>query len=191
MTPLADHFGVATEILEGCGARPIVSGMLAAACTSATAEMQSAPAYVPQLAAAPRGLDEESGAVVPAPGAPGVGQSLLFWTTAWLSMAVAGVWRVQPGTTSGFVPPPSGCCSTAEFVRRTSLLGNNLLAILFGVPMFAYLLRRSKQATSVAKYRGKEGPTGPTAASESTTCVKTSRPKPIPRIENQRLSTEN
>ncbi len=57
---------------------------------------------------------------------------------------------------------------------------NNLIAIAFGPPMFAYLLLRSKKAhaTGQVSWKGRAYPTG-TAA------------KPIPRIENQELRAEN
>jgi glycosyltransferase involved in cell wall biosynthesis len=88
-------------------------------------------------------------------------QSLLFWTTAWLSMAVA----VSGAFSRHYLWILSAAVWLLLYRRIRAAhftTGNNLLAILFGVPMFAYLLRRSKQAHERGQVSWKGRPTGPT-----------------------------
>ncbi|MFZ0823367.1 MAG: glycosyltransferase family 2 protein [Terriglobales bacterium] len=116
-------------------------------------------------------------------------QSLLFWTTAWLSMAVA----VSGAFSRHYLWILSAAVWLLLYRRIRAAhftTGNNLLAILFGVPMFAYLLRCSKQAHERGQVSWKGRAYRTDAASESTPASKQAA-KPIPRIENQRLSTEN
>jgi hypothetical protein len=67
---------------------------------------------------------------------------------------------------------------------------NNLIAIACGLPTFSYLLLRSKKAheNGQVNWKGRAYRTG---ASSGTTPAKVQPEKPVPRIEHQKLRTEN
>jgi glycosyltransferase involved in cell wall biosynthesis len=115
-------------------------------------------------------------------------RSLLLWAMAWagLAIAVSGAVRVH------FVWVLSAALWVLAY-RRISAAHfaalDNVIALAFGLPMFAYLVLRSNRAHANGEvcWKGRAykvgAPTGSTLAE--------AQPKPIPRIENPGLRTES
>ncbi len=116
-------------------------------------------------------------------------QSLLLWCAAWgaLVLAVSGavsqhwVWMVFVL----FWLLVYRRISAAHFATV-----NNLLAITVGLPIFAYLLLRSKNAHKNGRVSWK-GRSYTTSAPGESNPAEIEAAKPIPGIESQKLRTEN
>ncbi len=116
-------------------------------------------------------------------------QSLFLWLAAWSALGVA---------VSGAVSQHLARIAFAFFwlllyrrIRAAHFApANNLIAIAFGLPMFAYLLLRSKKAheNGQVSWKGRAYRTDPPSGS---TPVRVQADKPIPRIENQRLRAKS
>ncbi|HMD18604.1 MAG TPA: glycosyltransferase family 2 protein [Terriglobales bacterium] len=116
-------------------------------------------------------------------------QSLLWWFAAWSALGVAGydaasrrfLWIVF-------------AAAWLFLYRRIRVAHfatvNNLIAIAFGPPLFAYLLLRSKRAHANGQVSWK-GRTYSIGAPGRSTPPEPQAVKPIPRIENQKLRPEN
>ena len=112
-------------------------------------------------------------------------QSLVWWLVAWsaLGAAVSGAvsqhfaWIVV----AALWLLPYRRIRVAHFATA-----NNLLALAFGLPMFAYLLLRSKKAHANGQVSWKGRPYR-TGAPSGSTPARVQADNPIPRIENQRL----
>jgi cellulose synthase/poly-beta-1,6-N-acetylglucosamine synthase-like glycosyltransferase len=116
-------------------------------------------------------------------------QSLFSWFMAWLALVIA----VTSAVGSHFVTVGFAFFWLLVYRRIRAAHfapANNLIAIACGLPMFAYLLLRSKKARANGQVNWK-GRTYGTGASSGTTPAKVQPEKPVPRIENQKLRTEN
>ena len=110
-------------------------------------------------------------------------RSLFLWLVAWSALGVA---------VSGAVSQHLARIAFALFwlllYRRIRAAHfspvNNLIAIAFGLPMFAYLLLRSKKAHAGGEVSWK-GRAYRTGFRTDSTPAKMQAEKPIPRIENQ------
>jgi glycosyltransferase involved in cell wall biosynthesis len=116
-------------------------------------------------------------------------QSLAMWLVAWWSLAIA----VSGAVTQHFIWILAAALWLLVYRRiRTAHFqsANNLLAILFGLPMFAYLLRRSKQAYAKGRvsWKGRDYNVG-SPSEDSRTTVQSA--KSIARVERSRLGAEN
>jgi glycosyltransferase involved in cell wall biosynthesis len=116
-------------------------------------------------------------------------QSLLWWLAAWLALGVAVY-----GTVSRRFPWIVFASVWLLLYRRIRAAHfatvNNLIAIAFGPPIFAYLLLRSKKAHANGQVSWK-GRIYDVGASSGSRPVELKAPDVIPRIENQKLGTEN
>jgi glycosyltransferase involved in cell wall biosynthesis len=116
-------------------------------------------------------------------------QSLLWWFAAWLALGVAAY-----GTVSRRFPWIVFAYVWLLLYRRIHAahfaIVNNLIAIGFGPPIFAYLLLRSKKAhaNGQVSWKGRNYDVG---ASSGSRPVELKAPDVIPRIENQKLRTGN
>jgi glycosyltransferase involved in cell wall biosynthesis len=116
-------------------------------------------------------------------------QSLLVWCTAWTAMSIAG-----SGAARGHWAWITLILFWLLVYRRIRAAHfssvNNLLAITVGVPIFAYLLLRSKKALQSGRvsWKGRAYDVG--APGRSTT-LKSRAVKPMPRIDKQELRAEN
>jgi len=116
-------------------------------------------------------------------------QSLFLWFVAWSALGVA-----MSGATSqhfAWIPFAGIWLLLYRRIRVAHFSpANNLIAIAVGLPTFAYLLLRSKKAhaNGQVSWKGRAYRTGP--PSENVPAAMPAE-KPIPRIENQKLRTEN
>jgi len=116
-------------------------------------------------------------------------QSLFLWLVAWSALGVA----VYGAASQHF----AWIVATALWLlpyRRIRVAhfspANNLIAIAFGLPMFAYLLLRSKKAHASGQVSWKDRAYG-TAVRTGSTSSKVQASKPIARIENQGLRAKS
>jgi glycosyltransferase involved in cell wall biosynthesis len=116
-------------------------------------------------------------------------QSLFLWLAAWeaLGFAVSGAARHH------FVWIAFAVLWLLVYRRIRAAhfaTANNLIAIAFGLPMFAYLLLRSKKAhaNGQVSWKGRAYSVG---APSRSAPAETQAVKPIPQIENQGLKTES
>ena len=116
-------------------------------------------------------------------------QSLTVWVAAWSTLAIA-----VAGITSRHLVWLLSAVFWLFVYRRIRAAhfatANNLLAMAFGLPMFAYLLIRSKKAHASGQVSWKDR-TYATGAPSKGTSTGMQAPKAIPTVENQRLRTEN
>jgi glycosyltransferase involved in cell wall biosynthesis len=116
-------------------------------------------------------------------------QSLFLWLAAWATLGIIAV-----GATSQHFAWIAFAVFWPLLCRRIHVahfsLANNLIAIACGLPMFAYLLLRSKKAHANGQVRWK-GRTynvdAPFGSADATTQVE----KPLSRLESKKLRTEN
>jgi glycosyltransferase involved in cell wall biosynthesis len=115
-------------------------------------------------------------------------QSLFLWLVAWSALGVA---------VSGAVSQHLAWIAAAALwllpYRRIRVAHfstpNNLIAIAFGLPIFAYLLLRSKKAHENGQVSWKDRAYGTGVTSGGVPA--TQADKPTSRIEHQKLRTEN
>jgi Glycosyl transferase family 21 len=116
-------------------------------------------------------------------------QSIFLWFLAWAALIVAA-----SGAASGhfvWITFAAICLFAYQRIRSAHFTpANNLISIAFGLPMFAYLLLRSKKAHANGRVSWKDR-TYSTGAPSGSTPAGMQSTKPIPGIENQRLRTEN
>ena len=116
-------------------------------------------------------------------------QSLIVWFAAWLALAIA----LSGATSRHFVWILAAAFWLFAYHRiRTAHFAavNNLLAMIFGLPMFAHLLIRSKRAHVSGQVSWK-GRTYAVGAPSKKAPTGSEAPIPMARIENQKLRTEN
>ena len=118
-------------------------------------------------------------------------QSIFVWFLAWAALIVAA-----SGSASGhFVWIAFAALWLFAYRRIRSAHftpANNLIAIAFGLPMFAYLLLRSKKAHASGRVSWKDRTYGTGAPSGSSPAgAGMQSTKPIPRIENQGLRAKS
>ncbi|MBZ5612411.1 MAG: glycosyltransferase family 2 protein [Acidobacteriia bacterium] len=116
-------------------------------------------------------------------------QSMFLWLLAWAALIVA----VSGAASRHFVWIAFAALWLFVYwrIRRAHFTpANNLIAIAFGLPMFAYLLLRSKKAhaSGHVAWKGRAYNVGTRSKSmyEAMPC-----PKPISRIENQELRAKS
>jgi glycosyltransferase involved in cell wall biosynthesis len=116
-------------------------------------------------------------------------QSLFLWLVAWSALGVAVSGTVSHHfariTFALFWLLLYGRIRVAHFATA-----NNLIAIACGLPMFAYLLLRSKKAHASGQVSWKDRAYG-TGARTGSTSSKVRASKPIARIENQGLRAKS
>jgi glycosyltransferase involved in cell wall biosynthesis len=116
-------------------------------------------------------------------------QSLFLWFMAWSTLGVA-----VSGAASRHLVRIGFAALWLLVYRRIRAAhfatANNLMAIAFGLPMFAYLLLRSRKAHANGKVSWK-GRAYRTGAPGKSTPAETQAVKPIPRTENPELRTES
>ena len=116
-------------------------------------------------------------------------QSIFFWFLAWAALIVAA-----SGVASRhFVWIAFAALSLFAYRRIRGAhftTPNNLIAIAFGLPMFAYLLLRSRMAYAKGQVSWK-GRACNIGAPSGSSPAKTLGAKPLSRIESQKLRTEN
>jgi glycosyltransferase involved in cell wall biosynthesis len=118
-------------------------------------------------------------------------QSLLLWLVAWSALGSAVV-----GAASGhFVWIAIAFAAIWALVYRRIRAAhfspaNNLIAIAFGLPTFAYLLLRSKKAHANGRVSWK-GRAYRTGARTGSTPAKVQASEPISRVENQGLRAKS
>lgn len=116
-------------------------------------------------------------------------QSLTVWFAAWSTLAIALF-----GVTSRHIVWISASAFWLFAYRRIRAAHfatvNNLLAMIFGLPMFAYLLIRSKRAHASGQVSWK-GRTYAVGAPSKKALTGSEAPIPMARIENHKLRTEN
>ena len=116
-------------------------------------------------------------------------QSLFLWLIAWSALGVA-----VSGATSQHFARIAFAGIWLLLYRRIRVAhfspANNLIAIAFGLPMFAYLLLRSKKAhaSGQVSWKGRAYRTG---APSGSVPAAMQADKPIPRIENQGLRAKS
>jgi glycosyltransferase involved in cell wall biosynthesis len=114
-------------------------------------------------------------------------QSLFLWLVAWSALGVA-----LSGAVSQHFAWIAFAAISALAYRRIRAAhfspANNLIAITFGLPMFAYLLLRSKKAhaSGQVSWKGRAYTTGTPSGS---TPVRVQADKPIPRIGESRIES--
>jgi glycosyltransferase involved in cell wall biosynthesis len=116
-------------------------------------------------------------------------QSLALWFVAWWSVAVA----VSAALSRHFAWIAFAALWLLLYRRiRAAHFAtvNNLLAIAVGLPIFAYLLLRSKQAHANGQVSWK-GRAYHVAAPNRSTHAEAQAARPIPPIENQELRADN
>jgi len=116
-------------------------------------------------------------------------QSLFLWFMAWATFGIA----VSGAASRHFVWIGFVALWLLVYRRIRAAhfaTANNLIAIACGLPMFAYLLLRSKKAHANGQvlWKGRAYSTGVPSRNVPAT-MQTA--KPIPRIEHQKLRTEN
>jgi glycosyltransferase involved in cell wall biosynthesis len=116
-------------------------------------------------------------------------RSLFLWLVAWSALGVA----VSAAVSHHFARITFALFWLLLY-RRIRVAHfttpNNLIAIACGLPMFAYLLLRSKKAHASGQVRWKDRAYG-TAAPSGSTLAKVQADKSIPRIENQGLRAKS
>jgi hypothetical protein len=116
-------------------------------------------------------------------------QSLFLWLVAWSALGVA-----VSGAASHHFVRIAFAALWAWLYRRIRVAhfshANNLIAIAFGLPTFAYLLLRSKKAHANGRVRWK-GRVYRTDAPSGNVPAPMQADKPIPRIENQGLRAKS
>jgi len=116
-------------------------------------------------------------------------RSLFLWLMAWPALGVA-----VSGAVSQHFAWIVAAALWLLLYRRIRVAhfssANNLIAIAFGLPMFAYLLLRSKKAheNGQVSWKGRAYRTGVTSGGVPATMQ---ADKPTPRIGRQKLRTEN
>jgi glycosyltransferase involved in cell wall biosynthesis len=116
-------------------------------------------------------------------------QSLFLWLIAWSALGVA-----VSGATSQHFARIAFAGIWLLLYRRIRVAhfspANNLIAMAFGLPMFAYLLLRSKKAhaSGQVSWKGRAYRTG---APSGSVPAAMQADKPIPRIENQGLRAKS
>jgi hypothetical protein len=116
-------------------------------------------------------------------------RSLFLWLVAWSALVVAVSGAVSHHfpwiVVAALWPLPYRRIRVAHFSPA-----NNLIAIACGLPIFAYLLLRSKIAheNGQVSWKGRAYRTGVPSGGVPATMQSE---QPIPRIENQNLRTEN
>ncbi len=116
-------------------------------------------------------------------------QSLFLWLVAWSALGIA----VSGAVSQHFAWIVAAALWLLPY-RRIRVAhfstANNLIAIAFGLPMFAYLLLRSKKAhaSGQVSWKGRAYRTGVTSGGVPATMQ---ADKPTSRIEHQKLRTEN
>jgi glycosyltransferase involved in cell wall biosynthesis len=116
-------------------------------------------------------------------------QSFIVWFAAWSTLAIA----VSGAASRHFVWILSAAFWLLVYRRIRAAhftTANNLLAIAVGLPMFAYLLLRSKKAHAKGQVSWK-GRTYSVGATRESTPAETQAARPIRKIESQKLRTEN
>jgi glycosyltransferase involved in cell wall biosynthesis len=116
-------------------------------------------------------------------------QSLFLWLAAWSTLGVAASGAV--GRHFVWIAFAALWLLVYRRVRIAHFAAaNNLIAIALGLPMFAYLLLRSKQAhtNGQVSWKGRAYSVG---APSGSTPAETHAAKSIPTIESQRLKAEN
>ncbi len=109
-------------------------------------------------------------------------RSLAFWFVAWWSLGIAA----SAALTQHFVWILSAVFWLLVYRRLHAAhfkTANNLIAMLFGLPMFAYLLRRSQQAYTNGQVSWK--------GRAYKVCAGTAAADVIPKFEGEKLRTEN
>lgn len=115
-------------------------------------------------------------------------RSLFLWLVAWSALGVA-----VSGATGHHLGRIAFAALWFLLYRRIRVAhfstANNLIAIAFGLPMFAYLLLRSKKAhvSGQVSWKDRAYRTGVTSGGVPATQAD----KPTSRIEHQKLRTEN
>lgn len=116
-------------------------------------------------------------------------QTMFLWFMAWLlvGVAVSGI-ASQHLAWAWFAVPWLLLYRRIRVAHFTT--ANNLIAIAFGLPMFAYLLLRSKRAHANGQvlWKGRAYDVGAPGKNSS---AGTQAAKPVSRIENQKLTTES
>ncbi len=117
-------------------------------------------------------------------------QSLFLWLVAWAALGVAVV-----GAESRHFPWIAFAGIWLLLYRRIRAAhfspANNLIAIAFGLPTFAYLLLRSRKAHANDQVRWKGRAYNVVDRSTGIRPAGMQAGKPIPRAEHQKLRTEN
>jgi hypothetical protein len=116
-------------------------------------------------------------------------QSLTVWFAAWSTLAIA----IFGVTSRHFVWFSAAALWLLAYrrIRAAHFAAvNNLLAMVSGLPMFAYLLLRSKRAHAKGQVSWK-GRVYSTAAPSESTSTGMQAPNPISRIESQGLRAKS
>jgi len=116
-------------------------------------------------------------------------QSLLLWLAAWATFGFA----IYGASNHHYVWIAFAVFWLPVYLRikiAHFAAANNLLAIAFGLPMFVYLLLRSRKAhaNGHVSWKGRDYTVG---MKRENITAKTQAAKPIPRIEDQKLRTGN
>jgi len=116
-------------------------------------------------------------------------RSLFLWLVAWSALGVA----VSGAASQHFAWIVAAALWLLPY-RRIRVAhfssADNLIAIAFGLPLFAYLLLRSKKAHASGQVSWKDRAYR-TGAPSGNVPAAMQADKPIPRMENQKLRTEN
>jgi glycosyltransferase involved in cell wall biosynthesis len=116
-------------------------------------------------------------------------QSLFWWFAAWVALGIAA--SGAAGWHFAWVAFAALWLLVYRRIRVTHFsTANNLLAIAVGLPMFAYLLRRSKRAYTNGEVSWKDRSYGVGAPGKSAT-GEPQTVKPIAPIENRKLRVEH
>jgi len=116
-------------------------------------------------------------------------RSLFLWLMAWSALGVA----VSGAVSQHFAWIVAAALWLLPY-RRIRVAhfspANNLIAIAFGLPMFAYLLLRSKKAhkNGQVSWKGRAYTTSVTSAASQRQCRPTNRPR---ELSTKKLRTEN
>ena len=117
-------------------------------------------------------------------------RSSVMWLATWATLSVAAVGAA--GQHFGWMAFALFWCLTYKRIRGAHFsTANNLLAIAFGLPIFSYLLIRSKKAHASGQvtWKGRSYDTVGGSTGSTTAGVQTA--KPIPMLESKKLRTEN
>jgi hypothetical protein len=116
-------------------------------------------------------------------------QSLLLWLVAWSALGVAVSGAISQHF--AWIPFASIWLLLYRRIRVAHFSpANKLIAIACGLPTFAYLLLRSKKAHTNGRVSWK-GRTYRTAVPSGGVPATMQSEQPIPRLERQKLRTEN
>ncbi len=115
--------------------------------------------------------------------------SLALWLVAWWSLAVA----ISGALTRHFIwilPAAFWLILYRRISAAQFKTANNVRAMLFGFPIFAYLLRRSRQAYAKGRvsWKGRKYDVNP---AHKIALAGIQAAKPIPKLESQKLRTGN